>query len=158
MQFSTCEDIDAPIGKVWGAVTDFDSFEHGARRRGAEVRRTDSGGTGGAEGAGAAWTVDFEFRGKPRRVEARVTAFEAPGHLRVDSVSGGLEGMLEVTLTSLSPRRTRMDISLELTPGSLSARLLVQSLKFARASLNRRFENRVEDFARGIETRYRESA
>ncbi len=148
MQFSTREDIEAPIQKVWEAVTDFHGFEQAARRRGAEVRREDPAG---GPGAGTLWNVDFEFRGKPRAVEARITGHDAPESLRVDSVSGGLEGLVAVNLQPLSPRRTRLEITIDLKPGSLSARLLVQSLKFARASLNKRFENRVDDLARSIE-------
>ena len=49
-------------------------------------------------------------------------------------------------------------MSIELRPQNLSARLLVQSLKLARGSLNRKFDKRMAGFARDIEQRFARTA
>ncbi len=152
MNFSTREDIEAPIQSVWTAVTDFEHFERQAMRRGAEVSRSDPRGRPGPD---SEWNVCFTYRGRPREIDARIAEFDAPNALRLDSVSGGLDAVMRIELMSLSPRRTRLNIALDLTPRTLTARLLVQSLKFARTNLGKRFANRVYDFAQGVEGRYR---
>ena len=152
MKFSTREDIEAPIEHVFQHVSDFDGFERQALRRGAEVSRQD---TYGKPGIGSEWSLKFPFRGKQRHVLARITKFDGPNGFVADTESGGLEGLVTVDLVALSPRRTRMNVVFDLKPKTLTARLLVQSLKFAKGNLNKRLANRVWLFAQGIEDKYR---
>ena len=154
MRFSAREDIEAPIDHVFRAVTDFDGFERQALRRGADVQRQD---TYGKPGVGSEWQLRFPFRGKDRNVTARMSEFEAPNGFRTQTNSGGIEGLVSLDLVALSPRRTRMQISIDLTPRTLSARLLVQSLKFAKSNLNKKFSNRIWQFAQDMEGKYRKS-
>lgn len=151
MQFSAREDISAPIEHVFVAVSDFDGFERQILRRGAEIQRKDP--SGGA-GIGSEWKAKFEFRGKERKVTARITEFDAPNGYKSSGKTGGLEGDFGVELVSLSPNRTRMTVSLDLTAKTLAGRLLVQSLKFAKGNLSKRFSKRVFGFAQGIEAKY----
>lgn len=155
MRFNTREDIEAPIEHVFGAISDFDGFERQALRRGAEVQRQDANGK---PGIGSEWQLRFPYRGKRREVAARMTEFDAPNGYRAETESGGIEGVMSLDLVALSPRRTRMQISIDLRPRSLSARLLIQSLKFAKSNLAKRFSNRVWQMAQDIEAKYRETA
>ena len=63
--------------------------------------------------------------------------------------------MARVELVSLSPKRTRIVVGLELSAKSLSARLLLQSLKLAKSSLTNRFGSRIKSFAQTTEDDYR---
>lgn len=148
MKFSTREDIEAPIEVVFEVVSNFEAFELRALRRGADVDRLDKFDD---ICVGATWEVAFTFRHRDRTATAEVTRFEAPNGLSVASKSGGLEADLTVDLVQLSPKRTRLSVSVELAPQTLSARLLVQSLKLARSNLNKRFTLAVADFAQTIE-------
>ncbi len=152
MRFSTREDIEAPIEAVFAAATDFDGFERQALRRGADVQRTDSYGK---PGIGSEWDLKFAFRGKDRRVHARISEFDAPNGFQAETQAGGLAGLVSVEFVSLSPRRTRMQVAVDLKPGTLSARLLIQSLKFAKSNISKRFSNRVWQFAQDIEQKNR---
>jgi len=152
MRFSAREDIEAPIGHVFASVTDFDGFERQALRRGAEVQRQD---TYGKPGIGSEWQLRFPFRGKDRNVHARMTEFEAPHGFQAETESGGIDGQVVLDLVALSPGRTRMQMSIDLTPRSLSARLLIQSLKFAKSNLTKRYSNRIWQLAQDIEGKYR---
>lgn len=148
MKFSTKEDLEVPIEAVFAAVTDFETFERRAMRRGADVQRVEEKSP---PAAGMAWDVSFQFRGKVRRLAPRLETYTVPTALAISSDTGGLNMLMDISLVRLSPKRTRLAVSLDLKPSTLSARLLVQSLKLAKSSLNTRFKASVEDFAAGIE-------
>ena len=148
MKFSAREDIEAPIERVYAQVTDFAGIERQMLRRGAEVRRVDAGQP---VTTGSAWDVAFTFRSRDRRVRATVARMDPPTDLVIDFAANGLDGVTTVELVALSPQRTRLSVSIELSAKSLTARLLLQSLKLAKANLTNRFKKRVAEFAKGIE-------
>jgi len=152
MKFSTKEDIEAPIDYVFERVTDFQSFERSALRRGAEVQRAD---TLIAPGVGMAWDAVFQMRGKSRQVQIELSELDAPNSMVISSRSAAMGGYLAVELVALSRGRTRMSVDIELKPKNLSSRLLVQSLKLARSNLTKRYKLRVAGFARDLEDRYK---
>ncbi len=151
MKFSSREDIEAPIDYVFSRVTDFEAFERQALRRGGEVERVDNMQD---IGNGAAWKVKFLFRGKPRNLRAEVATFDAPQLLQVQTDTQGLTGTTFIELVALSPRRTRLSIGLEMKPKSLTARLMMQTLKLAKTNLNRKFKLRVSEFAEQTQEQY----
>lgn len=152
MKFTSKEDIEAPIDAVFNAVSNFDNIERSALRRGAKVQRVDRKTHASTT---MAWDVGFTFRGKKRDMLVELTDLEAPNRLLVQSLSGGLEGEVYVDLVALSKNRTRMTIELEVQPKSLSARLMVQSLRLAKTKLTKRFRIKVAGFATDIEDRYK---
>lgn len=151
MKFSTREDIAAPIDHVFAQISDFAAFERQALRRGADVQRLDAGDVT----TGTRWDIAFGFRGKDRKVRAELTALDAPNMLRVDSEGKGIVGVTLLELIALSPSRTRLAMSIELSPNSLAARLMLQSLKLAKSSLTARFKKRIAGYAEDIENNYR---
>jgi len=150
MQFTAREDIEIPIEQLFDRMSRFETFERAALRRGAEVTRTD---TLEAPGVGMTWVARFSFRNKRRKLSIVLTEFERPGRMVFDSKTPGMETRTVIELLQLSRKRTRMDVSVELKPQSLAARLLVQSLKLARRRINKRFRLRVADYARDLEDR-----
>lgn len=150
MQFSSKEDIEVPIGEVFTLLSDFETYERSAIRRGIEVQRVDEFAP---EAVGLSWDVRYLLRGKRRDVRLTLTEFESPIIMRIEADSNGLDGVLMLELLALSPGRTRMSVKLNLAPKTLSARLLVQSLKLTKGNLNKRFKIRVADYAKGIEDR-----
>lgn len=152
MKFSSKEDIEASIEKVFEIVSDFETLERAALRRGAEVQRTDKLRK---PAVGMSWSASFLARGRQRHLDIRMVEYEPPNAMRFHSVAQGLEADLRVELLALSRNRTRLSLDLELKPRSISARLLVQSLKLARTNLNRKFHLRMADYARDLEDRAR---
>lgn len=152
MKFSSKEDIEASIEKVFEIVSDFETLERAALRRGAEVQRTDKLRK---PAVGMSWSASFLARGRQRHLDIRMVEYEPPNAMRFHSVAQGLETDLRVELLALSRNRTRLSLDLELKPRSISARLLVQSLKLARTNLNRKFHLRMADYARDLEDRAR---
>jgi len=154
MKFSAREDIEAPIDYVFRTLLDFDGFERAAMRRGAEVQRI-PGNT--PNGVGTGWEVDFEFRGKPRTLKGQLIEMTEPSSMAFKGSLSGLDVELNVELVELSKRRTRLSVDTILTPNSLPARLLLQSLKLASQSLRKRYVKRVAKFAEDMEDRYKKS-
>ena len=152
MKFTTKEDIEAPIDAVFKAVSNFDAFERSALRRGARVQRVNRKTHPGTT---IAWDVEFQFRGKPRKVLAELTEFDAPHRILIQSLSGGIEGEVAIDLVALSLNRTRLSVALEIKPKNLSARLMVQSLRLAKNKLTNRYRLRVANFATDVEDRYK---
>lgn len=152
MQFTTKEDIEAPIAFVWQQATDFAAFERQALRRGADVTRRDSQSR---VGVGSGWDIKFVFRGKERRMSADIVTFEQPNSYSVQSSSGGIDGTTVVDLVALSRGRTRLSVTIDISAKSLAARLMLQSLKLAKSSLNRRFVGRIESMATEMQERHR---
>ncbi len=155
MQFTAREDVEAPIETVFRAITDFEGFERAMLRRGAEIARTD---TLPAPGQGMSWQVQFDFRNRRRGADISLSELDAPNRLVLLAKSGGVNADFKVELVPLSRSRTRMDIVSDLTPTSLSARLVLQPLKLARGKLSNRFRKRVAKFAMSIEDRHQAGA
>ena len=149
MQLTAREDIEAPLDRVFAALSDFDSVERQALRRGLDVQRTSGPATGPAEGM--TWHAVFGFRGKQRAADIQLVEFQPPERMVFDSVSGGLKVQMVLDVVALSRTRTRIGVSVEMMPTTLSARLLVQSLKLAKGGMDRRFRDRMKGLARDLE-------
>lgn len=153
MKFSTREDIEAPMAYVFDKVSDFEAFEKRALRQGADVQRVQ----GGAIAVGTAWEVAFKFRGRTRKMHPVLTKMDAPNSYLLETTSDGMTIVSDVTLIALSPTRTRIAVGIDLRARSLTARLLLQSMKLAKSRLTKRFKSRVLDFADDIEDGYRKA-
>ena len=152
MKFSSKEDVEAPIEAVFAMLSEFETFERSAIRRGAEVIRV---GDHHAPHVGQAWDARFQMRGRERQTRVTLVRYDPPSGMDFESESDGLTTLLEVELIALSQKRTRISVSFEVKPKTLSARLLVQSMRLAKAKLTKSFKLRVADYARDIEDRHR---
>jgi carbon monoxide dehydrogenase subunit G len=143
MKLSCKEDVNAPIDEVFERLVDFDLWERAALRRGADVARN---GTGAA----TAWDLAFTYRGKRRRLHLSLAEFKRPDRLSVDGRGANLEGRVTVEVLQMASRRTRMMVTLEVTPRTLVARLFLQSLRLGRRRIEARFRDRVRRLAAEI--------
>ena len=155
MDLSSKKDIEAPIAEVFEALCDFESFERSAYRRGVEVQRM---GDINAPQKGLAWDAKFTLRGKPRELHVVLTSYEPVTRIVLTGESGALKGETEIELVALSPSRTRLCIKLGVSAKTLSGRLLLQSMKLARGSIERKFNARISDFAAVTEEKLRRQA
>ncbi len=151
MKFSTREDIEAPIRDVFNMLADFSIYERAAMRRGAEIRRTDKLAE---PGLGASWQAHFKLRGKPRQLDLEVVKFAAPTDMVVSLNSKNITGFVTCELFALSRARTRIICAIEVKPLTLTARLLIQSLKLTKKSLDQKYRDRVAELITDMEDRY----
>lgn len=154
MKFNAREDIEAPIDVVFARITEFDQFERQALRRGATVKRLQTT----EAGPGTAWDIAFTFRGKERRLRATLAQLDAPNFMRVDSQTSGIVGETQIELVPLSPRQTRLSVTINLSAKTLPSRLMLQSLKLARGTLVQRLKRRVGNFADDVAERYKQQS
>ena len=152
MQFAAKEDIEAPVEAVFAMLSEFESFERSAIRRGIEVMRI--GEHDDKIELGMGWNTRFVMRGKQRSLRLELCQYDPPSTMRFEATSASINATMLVDLLSLSQKRTRLGLVLELKPQTLSARLLVQSLKLVRANLTRRYKLRVAEYAKGLEERH----
>ncbi|MEC3859678.1 SRPBCC family protein [Mesobacterium sp. TK19101] len=150
MHLAAKEDIDATIEKVFAVVSDFNLIEQVATQRAIEVERvTDST----PPAAGMEWEATFGFRGKPRSMTVTLAEFTPPEAVAYNAHTGGLDIEMRIELVALSPAKTRLHLKTDLKPANLSARLLVQSLKLAKSTIEKKLDSRVAEMGRGIEKR-----
>ena len=155
MQFASKEDIDAPIGHVFAEITDFTRFERAARRRGADVQRTDDLAV---PGVGMSWHAKVKLRGRMRDISLQLVDYDPLNGIAFTAGTAMLEGRITVDLVALSPVRTRLAVEITLGARTLAGRLVLQSLNLARSNMTRRFRLRLADYAIGIEDRYRRAS
>jgi len=136
---------------VFKQITDFDSFERSIMRRGGDVERKAGNG---AAALGTKWEVKFRLRGKDRAVDAEVTDLDAPNGMTITVTSRNVDGSMVVELVALSPKRTRLIVTVDATAKSLAAKLLFQSVRFARSKTDRKFKRVVAGYAEDCEARY----
>ncbi|PSL22260.1 SRPBCC family protein [Shimia abyssi] len=155
MELAAREDIDIPIEQAFEILCDFEQFERAALRRGAEVSREDDLQR---PGVGAKWKARFAFRGKYRQLDLKIVEFERPTDMRLTAVVQGITSDIKIELVALSRTRTRLSVWSHLKSTSLSARLLLKSLKLARSTLTQRMQKRVTKLARSMEDQNKRQA
>ena len=150
MRIVARQDIEAPIATVFERLTDFRSFERSAIRRGASVQRRDALTE---PGKGMAWEVSFTLRGKRRDMILEIEKYDPAEGLDLAVRSPGMSGQVLIQVVALSPSSTRLRVETEIKPQTLSARLLLQSLRLARSNLQERLRARMKEFAAMVEGR-----
>jgi carbon monoxide dehydrogenase subunit G len=152
VKFRVADDVEAPIDWVWEGFTDFAAIEADIRARDAELSRA---GDWKEAALGVAWRGSVPVRGKVRTIEARISGFVPEEHLLVGSRVGGMDCTYEVVFAPLSAEVTRVSVTLELKASTLSARLLLQTLKIARRKVIQRLEGAVVRQGQAVEADWR---
>lgn len=152
MQFKTAEDIDAPIDVVWRHFTEFSGFEAEVQGRGAELTRV---GNWKTAQEGVEWRGAVTIRGKRRAVSSKVTKLVEQDVCVIESRIGGMDCTYEMSFVALSPEVTRSALVLQLSASSLTARLLLQTLKLARVKVMQRMQGILARQGNAIEAEYR---
>ena len=154
MKLATKYDVEAPAGFVFAQLADFEGWERAAMRRGAEVMRTD---TLRSVAPGLTWEAQFQYRGKERHTTIRLDTLTPTRHLALTATSKLLDGVMAIALLDLAAKRTRVEVRLEIKPKTIAARIYVQTLRLARARVERGFAQRIAQLAVEIEDRYKRS-
>jgi hypothetical protein len=151
MQFTSVQDVNAPLDFVFQQLSDFDSYESYAMRVGADVKRLDKLSE---KNAGMCWQIKGDFRGKNREMAVDLEEYRPDNLLRFLVKMSGLEAAVVLESMALTRKQSRIKVTTLLKPKTISARLIVQSAKLAKNSMNRKFNHRFWTFANHIENNY----
>lgn len=154
MKFKVSEDVDAPAGITWARFTDFTGIEAEITGRGAELSRVGNW-TDATEGCG--WRGSAKIRGRVRPVTSEISALEAPGKCEITTTVGGMEAVYEMTFLELRADMTRVQVVLDQSANTLSARLALQTLKLARGRVMQRLQGLLARQGNLAEEDYRRS-
>jgi hypothetical protein len=152
MKLTAKYDVEAPADFVFAELADFESWERAAMRRGADIMRTDSLTR---VAPGMAWDCQFSYRNRARRSAVTLVAITPATGMTLAAASAPVNATLQIDLMELAARRTRVEVRIEVKPNTFTARIYVQSLRLARARLDRDFAKRVAQLALQIEERYK---
>ena len=152
MKLTAKYDVDAPVGFVFGQLVDFSGWERAAMRRGADVMRSDKLRE---IGPGATWDANFRYRARDRAVTIRLDSLTPQTAVGLTAISKTVDGVVAMDLLAMGSGRTRFTVRLDVKPKTMAARIYVQSLRLARARVERSFAQRIAQFTAEIEDRYR---
>ena len=152
MKFKVSEDVDAPQEMVWARFTDFSGFEEDARGRGAILNRV---GNWTQTVQGVEWRGEVTVRGKSRPITAKVTQLVPQELCIVDSRIGGMNCHQEIIFVPLSTTVTRVALMLDLSADTLTARLLLQTMKLARGRVLQKLQGVLARQSNAVEAAYR---
>jgi hypothetical protein len=152
MKFKVSEDVDAPLAMVWSRFTDFSGFEDDARGRGAVITRV---GNWTETVEGVEWRGEVTVRGKNRAVAAKVTRLVPNELCLVESRIGGMDCYYEMTFVPLAAGVTRVALILDLSADTLTARLILQTMKLARGRVLQRLQGMIARQGNAVEAAYR---
>ena len=137
---------------VWARFTDFSGFEEDARGRGAILNRV---GNLTQTVQGVEWRGEVTVRGKSRPITAKVTQLVPQELCIVDSRIGGMNCHQEIIFVPLSTTVTRVALMLDLSADTLTARLLLQTMKLARGRVLQKLQGVLARQGNAVEAAYR---
>lgn len=137
MKFKVSEDVDAPAALTFARFTDFSGVEAEAKGRGADLSRV---GNWTDAAPGCAWRGTAKIRGRARPVASEIAAMDTDERCEIQTTVGGMEATYEMTFLSLREDMTRVQVVLDLSANTLSARLALQTLKLARGRVMQRLQ------------------
>lgn len=149
MNITLRRDVDAPQDAVFAALSNFERWESQARASGVSLSRLDPDA-----GLGTAWRVVADFKGLRRRFVARIVACHAPDRLDLALEGDGMSALIPARIVPRGAGTSTLLAEIDMRPETLKARLMVQSLRFARGALIQRLDRALAQFATTVEARH----
>jgi len=113
MQFSSVQDVNAPLDFVFQQLSDFESYESYGLRTGADVERQDALTE---KGKGMMWNVTGEMRGKRRNLNIELTEYRPDNLLKFFVKSSGIEATATMESMALTRKQSRIKVTTVLKP------------------------------------------
>jgi hypothetical protein len=155
MQFKASETVTGGIDAVFAAISDLAHYERKALDAGLAVRRLDKLP---APAPGMQWEVPFRAKGRDRVAEVELVRRDAPTRMRFEGRVQGLLFEADLDCRVLDADATEVTVTTKLRAKSITAKVLLQSMKLARSTLNKRYRKRVRKALRELEDRLQQSA
>ena len=147
MKLSTRADTEASIETTFAAFTDFERHEYRLQRKEIEITRDP---TTEPVAIGCVWYSKAFWQGRTYTAQSELVTLERPQGLAIETICRGVNCLSVIDLLPLPEGGTRIFVSLDLSPTTLSSRLRVQALRLARGRLSAKLAARVGEFASEI--------
>lgn len=151
MEMNSKQDIDAPVEFVYDYLTNFASHQKRAILAGIDAKPNLTGPEV------YSWNLDFEWRNKERKMKLMVANLQRPESMNLSGDSSNLLAEVDLKLLELSPKLTRMRVKASINGKTLRARLMVQSARLAKQTIQKRLQNRLAGLGSEIEFDYLQS-
>lgn len=148
MKFVNHTEVRRSAEAVFTYISKLDALEERARAGGVKVMRLSGDG---ALTPGTEWEVEGRFAGADRKVEIRLERVKVPSSLIFKNKTGGTEVDFEVQVLPQAANRTRLRTITDMKARSLSARLILQSMRLIRPRINGRIDSALGKLAKRIE-------
>lgn len=132
-----------PAAQLFDAISDFPRMERMLVRRGVDIRRLDPAQE---PGAGMAWDMAFDYRGKRRELRLDAIQFDRPERIALAGQSDSMDVAIDMTVIALTRAKSRLIFEMKVRPRNMRARLVLQTAKLGKAQLDRRFADKVGKF------------
>lgn len=151
MEFSTHQDVNAPVPSVFAFLCDFEAFEKEAVQRDIKVQRMASAPRACV---GSRWSAQARFFDKTHDLQIEIREIVQDRLIAADVSSKDLKGRLTIEIEGLPQARSRLRAVMQAHPQTFSARILFRSAKVMRGGLDKRFDAMVSGVVRRIEARH----
>jgi hypothetical protein len=151
MKLTAKTDLEVPADAVYASLMDHQTWEREAVRRGVGVERPSDMPLAGV---GAGWRIKARYRGKMRNVLVRINSL-TPGQSADFAIEGqSVDGNVVFDVLALSPRRSRLRVSIDIRPKTLAARLFLNTLRLAKGRVQARLETRLGKLGQHLKDRH----
>lgn len=151
MRLTAVHAINAPVDFVFKEFTNFAGFEAHAQERELTVERTDDLTD---IGAGMGWHISGMVRGKHRDIEINLDELRENDRAQYTSASGAMSGQMFFEFEDLGADVTEVTFHVEPQADSISSRLILQSIRLAQNSVEKRIKKSIRIFGEQIEAKY----
>ena len=152
MRLSSSQIIGVPKDYLFERITDFDSFESYIHTEGGMAERTDN--VAGTQ-SGMSWHVSGTFRKKQRNVDLTLENYAPSDKLKYVCETSSMNAAIFFELTEITPDQTELSLYIDPEARNISARLVLQSVKLAKKTIERRITQRIERFGNQIEADFK---
>lgn len=140
MKLKVSDDVGRSADAAFTVITDYTPIENQLHDAGYKLARV---GAWEVASLGAAWSGTGEIRGQRQDIEAEITGWEQGRAVTILVKIGGLRVSHTTRIIPLGEAAAQIEITAELKPRTLSARVFVQGLKLARGRILSAMERRL---------------
>lgn len=155
MRLKAIHQIKAPKDYVFERISDFDSFERYIHEIGGTADRTDD--VAGIQ-PGMSWHISGTFRKKHREVDLTLDHFHPSDKIKYAVETENMNAAIFFELSDTAAGETELALFIDPEARNISARLVLQSVKLAKKTIEKRITSRIEAFGNRIEADYKASS
>lgn len=151
MQLSADRTVSAPVAFVFESFSDFVHLENLGIERGIEIDRMDNLLE---VGAGMSWHVAGVIRRKRRNIDVALNDYTPCSNLAFRCGGTMMDADIQIQFKEVGASKTEVALVIAPEAKNISARLILQSAKLARRSIEGRLNGRLAEFCENIEMKY----